>query len=220
MKWTASIDTNIIGHLYRSNTTYLITNLFDKILVDEFVLQELSRRCNDIYDDFFVDLFDESTPYILANKSYLKNLSLKNYYDIQIQEMEYLFLPKDEGEKRAIALAQATGTFFLLTDDEKHMDGPYHMINRGLISDMESLGFWDIIFLNAILQKISFDKAKENFESIAKDGYVPIYKDDFKSKMISSLRRLNEKEWFKKEVEDGYFSRKPIKYFINFLKSL
>lgn len=215
----ATIDTNIIGHLYRSNTNNLITNLFDEILVDEFILYELKRRCNDIYDIFMEDLEKEDSPYTLADKSYLREHSLLQLYEIQLNEFEYLFLPSDEGEKRAIALAQATGTYFMLTDDEKMMDGPYHMIERGLVPHMESLAFWDLIFLNAVRQHVKFDNTKEYYQAICQDGYIPDgYKADFKSKITFSIKRLKDKKWFKEEIESGRIDRKTIAYFINFVQ--
>ncbi len=50
-----------------------------------------------------------------------------------------------EGEKRVIALARATGVGFVLTDDEKQ-DGPYWSIERGIISHVEALAFWDLVY--------------------------------------------------------------------------
>lgn len=215
----ASIDTNIIGHLYRSNTIHLITNLFDEVLVDEFITQELRRRCKDIYDDFINDIEDPNSPFVLVDKSYLRERSLLQLYNIQLSELENLFLPKDEGEKRAVALALSTGVFFLLTDDEKYMDGPYHMIDRGLVDNMDSLAFWDLIFLNVARKYIGFDKAKENFEAICMDGYLPDgYKGEFKSKINHSIRRLKEKEWFKAHLENGDIQRRTIANFIRFVK--
>ncbi|MED1711765.1 hypothetical protein P4V34_28865 [Bacillus thuringiensis] len=217
----ATIDTNIIGHLYRSKTIHLITNLFEEIFVDEFIIQELQRRCKDIFADFMKDLEDPFTPFTLVDKTYLIQNSLLQLYNIQLNDLQYLFLPSDEGERRAIALAQTTGTYFLLTDDEKSMDGPYHMISRGLVNNMESLAFWDLIFLNATRQLITFDLAKENFEAICLDGYLPdSYKGEFKSKLGHSIRRLKDKTWFKDQIESGIIQKRTISYFIKFIQSI
>jgi predicted nucleic acid-binding protein len=191
-----SIDTNIVGHLYRSNCTFLITNLFNEILVDEIVVREARNRCGDIYEDFDKDIKDSSTIFMLQTQGTLKAASLYSLYEIQMRDMDALFFPKDEGEKRAIALAKATGAYFLLTDDEKHMEGPYYYLDKGIIKDMEALAFWDLIYLNILLGHQSHEQGKDTFDLIAKDGYFPPYQGNFESKMKTSIRRLKDKEWF------------------------
>ena len=44
----ASADANILGHLYRSGTSRLITDLFSKVIVDDFILQEIRNKQKEI----------------------------------------------------------------------------------------------------------------------------------------------------------------------------
>lgn len=218
---SASIDTNIIGHLYRSNTQHLIYNVFDEVFVDEFIMIELNRRCKDIYTQFHSELHDSSSPFKLIDKDHLRENALLPLYNLQLDDLRYLFMPRDEGEKRACALAQTKGSFYLLTDDEKQMDGPYYMIDRGLIRDMESLAFWDLIFLNVVTGKISCEEAFGNFNAICNDGYIPDgYKGTFQSKMNHSIRRLKEKEWFKENTANSTIKRALIVELINYIKRM
>jgi predicted nucleic acid-binding protein len=217
----ASIDTNIIGHLYRSNTQFLITNLFNEILVDEFILKtELRRRCPEIFDKFEMDLNNINTIFLKVTKADLLEENLYKLYELELTEMENLFLPSDEGERRAIALAKSKGVFFLLTDDEKYMSGPKYMIENGIVRDMEALSFWDLIFLNVMAKKITYEEAKNTFEFVASDGYIPDrYNGSFVSKMKQTIKRLKDKQWFNDWcITNRINTRNEIKEFLIWLK--
>lgn len=217
----ATVDTNIIGHLYRSNTQFLISNLFTAILVDEQVKFELTRRCCDISHKFESDLADATSIYSEVTKQDLIDQKLLPLYQAQLLDMESLFLPSDEGEKRAIALAKTKGIFFLLTDDEKYMTGPTYMIDNGLITDMASLAFWDLIFLNVISDKLSYKASQDTYEFIASDGYIPDrYKGTYKSKINQSIRKLVNADWFRDWCMSNGITSVKIKDFRSYIKQL
>lgn len=217
----ATIDTNIIGHLYRSHTQFLIENLFSTVYVDEQIMIELKRRCKDVVDPFEEELLKEDALYCKVTKQELITDSLYSIYNIELNGLEDLFLPSDEGEKRAIALAKTKGAFFLLTDDTKPMDGPTHMIENGLIPEMEVLAFWDLIFLNTISGCITHEKAKDTYEFVASDGYIPDgFRSSFRSKMNQSMRRLAPKEWFTNWCKANGIRRQTIKDFKSYVSSI
>ncbi|HRX22306.1 MAG TPA: hypothetical protein P5273_11395 [Syntrophomonadaceae bacterium] len=191
----ASVDANILGHLYRSGTDRLISDLFSKVIVDEFILQEIHNKQREILPAIQPTL-DQSDFLELIDRQALRERKLVSIYDAQLQNMEYIFLPQDRGEKHAIALAKAVGAAFLLSDDEKQ-DGPYWSIERGIIANLEVLGFWDIIYLNILAGKITdFSEAHDIYEQVCLHGYEPPYAAGFGSRMKMAVRHCMDKPWF------------------------
>jgi len=45
---TACVDANILGHLYRSGESRLFSYFFDQVFVDQWILEEISRKQKDI----------------------------------------------------------------------------------------------------------------------------------------------------------------------------
>ena len=192
----ASTDANILGHLYRSSSSSLITNLFSKVIVDEWIMKEIHNKQKEILSDFQPAL-DQSIIFELIDRNELQRRKLISVYEAQLQDMEYLFLPQDRGEKHAIALAQATGARFLLSDDEKP-DGPYWSIDRGIIANLEVLGFWDLIYLNILSGNIpDFNQAHTIYYHVCQQGYYPPYAAGFGARMKMAIRRSMDKQWFK-----------------------
>ncbi|WP_018931327.1 hypothetical protein [Gracilibacillus lacisalsi] len=216
----ATIDTNIIGHLYRCKAGKLMTNLFEVIFVDEMILIELQKNCSDIYDEFYEDVINTGSCYKLVTGEILKDQNLYSVYEAQLKDYNDLFFPQDEGEKRAIVLGQTFGAFYLLTDDQKYMDGPAYMIQNEIIKDMESLAFWELIFLNVLCDYISFDQAKEYYDIISNKGFTDGYKPDFTQKTKQAVRRLSKQEWFRLWIKDQNIPEKRIADYLRYAKSI
>ena len=193
---TACVDANILGHLYRSGESRLFSYFFDQIFVDQWILEEISRKQKDILPVIERELSNGSL-LVLVDRAELIRRKVAALYDDELDEMRYLFLPPDEGEKRVIALARAIGVTFVLTDDEKQ-DGPYWSIERGIISRVEALAFWDLVYLG-ILSGIyhTYEAAKDSYNLICQKGYVPPYPPPFGSRMAAAVRRLKDKEWYR-----------------------
>jgi predicted nucleic acid-binding protein len=164
--------------------------------VDEWIIKEIHNKQKEILPAIQPEL-DQSIFFELIDRNELKRRKLISVYEAQLQDMEFLFLPQDRGEKHAIALAQATGARFLLSDDEKQ-DGPYWSIDRGIIDNLEVLGFWDLIYLNILTGNISdFNKAHAIYCQVCQHGYYPPYAAGFGARMKMAIRRSKDKQWFK-----------------------
>jgi predicted nucleic acid-binding protein len=212
----ASADANILGHLYRSRSIEIMSSLFREVLVDEFIRKEIENKQPEILPTLEAEIQKDSW-LVLMGRAQLRERKLISLYDAQVQDMEYIFMPADRGEKHAIALAQATGAMFVLTDDEKY-DGPYCSIDRGVISNLEALGFWDLIFLNIVSGKISnYHDAYIIYNRICQEGYAPPYQASFGSRMKLSVRRLKDKRWFKTWCSENNISKNVI---INLLEAI
>jgi len=140
----ACVDANILGHLYRSGESSLLSRFFEQVLVDQWILDEIKRKQRDILPVIERELSNASF-FLLVDRVELQNRQVLSLYETELDDMRNLFLLPDEGEKRIIALARATGVGFVLTDDEKQ-DGPYWSIERGIISHVEALAFWNLVY--------------------------------------------------------------------------
>ncbi|MDD2586356.1 MAG: hypothetical protein PHT79_08980 [Syntrophomonadaceae bacterium] len=200
MKFDVAVaDANIFGHLYRSNAEWLLAELFDRVLIDHFIMEEIERKQSSIIPMMQED-FDRGFLQIIRPQD-LDKQKLYELYKYYLDDMRYLFLPTDEGEKRGIALAKATGTSFFLTDDENYMEGPYYAINRGIISGLAALAFWDLLYIGIIVAKMSVPVGKRHWDEIVSKGYEPPYRGTFGSKMGQSVRRFKDTQWFTELVE-------------------
>ena len=166
------------------------------MLVDQWILDEIKRKQRDILPVIERELAHASF-LLLVDRAQLQSRQVLSLYETELDEMRNLFLPPDEGEKRVIALARATGVGFVLTDDEKQ-DGPYWSIERGIISHVEALAFWDLVYMSILDGGYSdYIEAYESYNRICLQGYNPAYAPGFGSRMMAAVRRLKDKEWFK-----------------------
>lgn len=192
----ACADANILGHLYRSGESSLLNRFFEQVLVDQWILDEIKRKQKDILPLIERELSHASF-LLLVDRAELQNRQVLSLYETELDDMRNLFLPPDEGEKRVIALARAIGVSFVLTDDEKP-DGPYWSIERGIISHVEALAFWDLVYMSILDGGYSdYIAARESYNRICQQGYHPPYAPGFGSRMAAAVRRLKDKEWFK-----------------------
>lgn len=127
----ASLDTDIIVHLYTAGSKQLIYSLFDGVYVYEYLAErELRNRAPQIYKEFKEDVRDG-----LANQvapADLLKKHLKVLFDGYVGNYRTLF---DRGEMYAVALARAMGIEVLLSDDTKQF-GPHDTLCRELITDV------------------------------------------------------------------------------------
>ncbi|NLK68018.1 MAG: hypothetical protein GX283_02505 [Clostridiaceae bacterium] len=116
----ASLDTDIIIHLYKSNKKELLFSSFDKLYIHEYLLRnEIQRKSNLVYEEVLFDV-DNSRIEIIGNKELIK-MGIKSLFENYKSEYYYLF---DMGELYAIALAKAMGIAAFTSDDTKDF-GPH-----------------------------------------------------------------------------------------------
>lgn len=121
----ASIDTDIVIHLYLSGKQGLLFEMFDELYMHEFLYErELKRKSLDVYAEFSSDVL-EGRIAIIRNKDLIE-LGVKGLFDNYMRDYEYLF---DRGELYAVALAKAMGLFAFISDDTKAF-GPHETLIR------------------------------------------------------------------------------------------
>jgi hypothetical protein len=121
----ASIDTDIVIHLYLSGKQGLLFEMFDDLYMHEFLYErELKRKSLDVYTELSSDVL-EGRIAIIRNKDLIE-LGVKGLFDNYMRDYEYLF---DRGELYAVALAKAMGLFAFISDDTKAF-GPHETLIR------------------------------------------------------------------------------------------
>ena len=125
---SASLDTNILIHLWKSGTEETLANMFGKAYVYQWLLdvelrhhaeKSLIEKVFAAMDIGFLEPVDDRT---------LKKRGLYGAFRDAYENVSMFFSGPDTGEGYAIALAQVFGIPVLVTDDTKK-DGPKWYLN-------------------------------------------------------------------------------------------
>ena len=195
----ASVDTNVLIHLYRADKQKLMFDMFDKVYADEFIINvELENHGSDIISMVKADI-DEGK-ITLCDKKWLLDHKIHSLYSEYLTEEKTLFLPGDQGEAAAIALARVTGAVSLLTDDTK-IYGPHYTLIRRPDVQIIPLAYYEMIILACIVGKCTVDGAIEIFEAVHNgspdQNFTFISKlRKFVSRFIHEPVKKEGKEWF------------------------
>ena len=136
----ASLDTNVIIHLYKAKLQSVLFNRFQKLKVYEFIR---NREMNNHAEPEIIDLFDkdvEAGRIELITDEYLKSIGMYQVFLQQVKEIRILFDGGDLGEVYAIAMAKTLGCICLVTDDIKER-GPHYTLMRMPDSDVIPFAF-------------------------------------------------------------------------------
>jgi hypothetical protein len=194
----ASLDTNVIIHLYNANLQSILFERFNCIRVYQFIrTKELETHAN----AEVLRLFDEDVncgKIELINDLYLREKGIYLIFDDHVKDYKNLFNPSDLGEVYAIALAKTFGSICLVTDDIKEY-GPHYMLMRIPDCDIRPFAFYELLFLDFIQGKINERQLAENFNIVCMESD---YKCNLESKLKIFIRRFwtsphtdNEKFW-------------------------
>lgn len=195
----ASVDTNVLIHLYRADKQKLMFDMFDEVYIDGFIFNiELKNHGGDIISTVKADI--ESGRITLCDKNWLLECGIDALYTEYLEEEKILYDKRDQGEAAAIALARVTGAVSLLTDDTKTY-GPHFTLRRRRDVQIIPLAYYEMIILTYIAGGCTSDVAIEIFEEIHKSS--PDQSFSFLSKLklfvtrfISEPTKDDEKNWF------------------------
>lgn len=142
----ASLDTNVIIHLYRTKQEQLLFDLFqDGILVYEQIREvELENHGRDILEYLDQDILKGKIELYTDGK--LKEFGVLKLFQGRVKENRQLYGSGDLGEVYAISLAQTLGAYFLVTDDIKQGE-PYMSLLQFCDNNIVLFTFVDIIIL-------------------------------------------------------------------------
>lgn len=196
----ASLDTNVIIHLYKADLQNILFNRFEKLKVYEFIRNtELANHALPGVIDL-VDKDVETGKIELVTDSFLKGIGMHNVFLQHVKEYIILFNGSDLGEVYAISIAKTLGCMSLVTDDIKER-GPHYTLMRMPESDVMPFAFYEILFLDYLSGRITEEELTEYFSTICKLSELTF---DLPSKLKSFVRRFwsspyrdCEKEWMK-----------------------
>jgi len=124
----ASLDTDILIHLYKTGKKDIIFSFFNELYIYEYLVEEeLKSKASQVYEEFIKDV-DAGLVKIIT-KDDLHEMGIKVLFDEYIADYEYLF---DRGEMHAVTLAKAMGIIAFVSDDTKDF-GPHDTLVRELI---------------------------------------------------------------------------------------
>lgn len=90
----ASLDTDIVIHLYKSNKRDLLWSFCDELYMHEYLLEnELKRQSYSVHEQFMIDV-QKGNINIITNSD-LIGMGVKRLFDRYIEENDLLF---DTGE--------------------------------------------------------------------------------------------------------------------------
>ena len=201
----ASLDTNVIIHLYRADLQNMLFDFFeDGVFIYEQIRNiELENHGRDILKKVDVDIACGKIEIYTDER--LKKQSVFKIFQINVKENRNLYGKGDLGEVYAISLAQTIGAYALVTDDTKQ-GGPYMSLLQ-LDYDIMPFTFSDILILRYLLGNADEFQTMEDFERINR---LSDLNWSFKSQIIKFIKRFwkepykkEEKQWIDSIVRDN-----------------
>lgn len=201
----ASLDTNVIIHLYQANMQKILFDIFrDGIFIYEQIRNiELEHHGQAVLE--MVDADIEAGRIEIYTIAKLKEQGVYRIFENNVKENRWLYQAGDLGEVYAISLAQTIGAYSLLTDDTKQ-GGPYVSLLH-LDYDVKPFTFADILILRFLLGIVDAYQTVADFDAVNEGSDLNW---SFKSQLTKFIKRFHaepykeeEKEWFEQWIKDN-----------------
>jgi predicted nucleic acid-binding protein len=191
----ASLDTDVIIHLYSCERQNLIFSSFDHLYYYEYLFeQELKRKSRVIYDRLKGDTALKQIQIVTSRD--LISMDVKSLFDSYLRDYQDLF---DTGEMHAVALAKSLGITALVSDDTKEY-GPHETLVKELITDVIPFAFYELLFLKYLESLISVTEMKSEFESVTLTS-MPKHPMQFKPRIAGVVRRFSNKSGTTRDID-------------------
>lgn len=201
----ASLDTNVIIHLYQANMQSILFDIFKGgvFIYEQIRKIELEHHGKAVLETVDADI--EAGKIKLYTNEYLKAQGVYKMFEINVNENRWLYGSGDLGEVYAISLAQTIGAYSLVTDDTKQ-GGPYMSLMQ-LDYDVKPFTFADILILRYLLGVEDEHQTVVDFDVI--NGALDL-NWSLKSQLVKFIKRfiqdpykLEEKEWFEQWTKEN-----------------
>ncbi len=191
----ASLDTDIVIHLYVSGRQELLFSSFDTLYMFDFLIErELKVKNDSVYDEVSKEL--EAGRIKMITVADLIAMGIKSLFDNYKRDFSTLF---DQGELHAIALAKAMGIAAFVSDDTK-AQGPHQTLVQQLIADVIPFAFYELLYLKFLRSTITVQAMKEEFEAV-NDAAMGQHPMSFRTKMGATVRRFSTKDGTERDTE-------------------
>lgn len=193
----ASIDTNVLIHLYSANQEKLLFDFFeDGVYIYEQIRRvELENHGKAVVDRIDMDI--RCGRIQLYTDAMLREQGVYRIFMGHVEETKILYAPGDMGEVYAISLAKTIGAYSLVTDDIKQ-GGPYMSLLH-FDDDVKPFNFADVVILCYLSGKLTELEAVKVFDDINEASNLQW---SFESQLKRFLRRFwsepyqeQEKQW-------------------------
>ncbi|WP_195469558.1 hypothetical protein [Clostridium sp. D43t1_170807_H7] len=183
----ASLDTDIVIHLYKSEKKELLYSSFDKVYIYDFLLEkEMKRKSTSVYEEFKKDV-EAGIVKVITNKD-LIDMGIKKLFEDYKENNKYLF---DQGELQAVALAKAMGIAAFVSDDTKDF-GPHQSLVKELIEGVIPFAFYELLFLKYLSSEITLQELDRSFEQVNQSS-MSQFPMSFRRKLSEVLKRFSAK---------------------------
>ena len=220
----ASLDTNVIIHLYSTNNQELLFKMFDEeIYIDGFIYDvELQNHGQDILSALMDDIAKEKIK--IVREEDLKAIGIWHLYRENFEEEKTFYSPSDMGEAHVIALARTLGAVSVVTDDTKDY-GPHYYLMRIEGSLNIPFAFYEILILLYLKGDYSAKQVINIFNSVIKTYPEGEMAYELKPKINQFVRRfaegrysIRDKKWFEAICKDRNIRyRAKLKELVNLL---
>ena len=201
----ASLDTNVIIHLYRAGLQGILFDIFkDGVFIYEQIRNvELKNHGKDVIPDVDKDIADGKIELYTDIK--LKELGVYKVFEYNVKDNRLLYSLGDMGEVYAISLAQTLGTYSLVTDDTK-IGGPYMSLLQ-LKYEVMPFNFADILILRYLFGVTNEVQTISDFNLINETSDL---KWTFRAQMKKFVKRFmtepykdEDRQWIEQVAKDN-----------------
>lgn len=210
----ASLDTNVIIHLYRAGLQHVLFEIFrDGVFIYQQIRDiELENHGKDVLAAVDADIAMGKIK-VYTNER-LKKENVEQMFLNNVKENRILYGPGDMGEVYAISLAQTIGMYTVVTDDTKK-GGPYMSLLQ-LEYDAMPLNFADLLILRYLFGGADAKQTIIDFDMVnacselnwSLRSKVKL----FIKRFISDPYKDEDKEWLERMAkEKGINIRKKMK---------
>lgn len=199
----ASLDTNVIIHLYRAERQGILFSFFDEVFIYEQIRRvELEHHAQDILDKIDTDI--DSGKIGLYTNQRLKDQAVLTIFEQHVKENRILYQTKDLGEVYAISLAQTLGAFSIVTDDTKQ-GGPYMSLLQ-FEDDVMPFTFVDVLILRYLFSHSDVYQTVEDFELINMSSNLNwslrVHLSKFIKRFFADPYRQTDTTWIQNKLKE------------------
>lgn len=181
----ASLDTNVIIHLYKAGLQSVLFDVFDEgvFIYEQIRDVELENHGRDVLE--LVDVDISSGKIVIYNDQKLKDQAVYKIFENNFKENRLLYGSGDLGEVYAISLAQTLGAYSLVTDDTKQ-GGPYMSLLQ-FEDDVMPFTFTDVLILRYLMGITDAAQTVKDFDAVNKAADLNWA---FRSQLSKFIRRF------------------------------
>ncbi len=160
----ASLDTNVIIHLYKAELQSILFDVFDDgvFIYEQIRKIELENHGREVLETVDADI--EAGKIEIYTDQKLKELAIYKIFENNCKENRMLYGTGDLGEVYAISLAQTLGAYSLVTDDTKQ-GGPYMSLFQ-FEDNVMPFTFADVLILRYLMGRADASQTVKDFNAV------------------------------------------------------